>query len=83
LYLKNVSKLRSIDLRKIKLIIDDQCKAAQFTLKGGFIHFFLNCRARDGRFSYQFGTNKAFEHLYIRTEDKIKYFDTTKFLKKF
>lgn len=81
LYLKNIPSLRNIDLRKITLIIDDQCKSALFTLERGFTHFFLNCRSQEGKFSYQFGASRSFEQLYTHKHENKKHFDTTKFLK--
>lgn len=80
LYVSNVSNMRTIDLRQIKLIIDDQCKAALMTLKQGFIHFFLNCRSKDGRFNHPTGC-RLFQQLYTNKNGNTTFLDSTKLLK--
>lgn len=50
LFVSECSTLRDIDVRKVKLIIDDQCKASLITPKE-FVCFFVWSRSRDGRFN--------------------------------
>ncbi len=78
LYLKKIPTMRNIDIRKIKLIIDDQCKAALMTLKS-FIYLFLNCRSQEGNFIYHLGENHLFEQLYTSKYKDRLFFDATKF----
>lgn len=69
-------KIRSIDLRKIKLIIDDQVKAALTTLRS-FVHYFLCQRSRDGLFTCAPNSMHRLS-AYIRHEGDKTFLDTTK-----
>ena len=80
LYLRNLSGFRSIDIRSLKLIIDDQCKAVITTFQRGFIGYFLNCRARDGRFSLP-PSCAEFRRLYTWKKGNLIFLDANKLLK--
>jgi len=49
LHLRDLKKHRSIDLRKLKLIIDDQCQASLTSLRN-FVSYFIFRRSQDGSF---------------------------------
>ncbi len=73
---QNLPKIRAIDLREIKLIIDDQIKAALTTLRS-FVHYYLCLRSHQGLFSCP--PNSMYRlRGYIRKEGDTTFLDTTK-----
>lgn len=75
---RNLLKIRDIDLRKIKLIIDDQAKASLITLES-FVHYFLRCRSQEGLFTCPPNSMHLLRK-YLRTENDTTFLDTTKLL---
>lgn len=74
----NLNRTRDVDLRKLKLIIDDQCKASLITLKE-FVHFFVYSRSREGIFNCPPGTmNRIQRHLHV--EEGKTYLNTNSLL---
>lgn len=68
LFISKLPKIRSIDLRQLRLIIDDQAKASLIVLKE-FVHYFLLCRSQEGMFNFPPGTmNRMNRHLWADGE---------------
>jgi hypothetical protein len=72
----NLSNIRAIDLRKIKLIIDDQVKASLITLRS-FVHYFLCQRSQNGLFICPPNSMHLLRD-YIRKEGDQTFLDTIK-----
>jgi len=80
LHFRDLRKQRRIDLRKLKLIIDDQSKASLTSLKN-FVHYFIFCRSQEG--IYEFPPHS--KHLLMgnaREINGITVFDVQKMLSK-
>jgi hypothetical protein len=73
---RDLLKIRAIDLRKIKLIIDDQAKASLITLRS-FIHYFLWRRSQEGLFTCP-PNSRHLLGKYLRKENDNTFLDTTK-----
>lgn len=73
---QNLPNIRAIDLREIKLIIDDQIKAALTTLRS-FVHYFLWRRSHQGLFTCPPNSRHRLRG-YIREEGDTTFLDTTK-----
>lgn len=70
-----LNKIRDVDLRKLRLLIDDQAKAALISLKN-FVHFFIHCRAKELN-TCPPGSSERLRRHNLRTEGGITYFDAT------
>lgn len=74
LFTGNLQKARDIDLRKLRVFIDDQARASLKTLKE-FVYFFIHCRSNDGIFSCPPGTMTRLRRHHLRTENGVTYFN--------
>ena len=81
MYTCQLATIRSVDVRKISLIIDTQTDAAWMTLKEGFVHFFLNCRSQEKIFSVPPKCSE-FRKLYTQKEMNITYLNSCKLFPK-
>lgn len=70
--------IRAIDVRKMKLIIDDQAKPTLISLKH-FVHYFLQRRSQDGLFSAPPGPLRLMAK-YLRKDGDKTLLDATKLL---
>jgi hypothetical protein len=80
LHLRDLRQHRNVDLRKLKLIIDDQSKASLTSLKN-FVSYFIFRRSQDG--SYEFPPNS--NHILMGNVREISgttVFDASKMLSK-
>lgn len=75
---KNLRKIRSIDIRKVKFIIDDQAKASLIAIKH-FVHYFLQRRSSEEAFNCPPGSLSLLGR-YLRNETNQVFLDTTKLL---
>lgn len=73
-------KVQAIDLRKIKLIIDDQVKASLIILRS-FTHYFLFQRSQNGLFTAPPNSSSLLRD-YLREEKGQTYLDSTKLFDK-
>lgn len=74
----NLRHIRTIDIRKMKLIIDDQTKPMLISLKH-FVHYFLQRRSQDGLFLAAPGSLQLMAKYLRRSGDKT-FLDATKLL---
>lgn len=72
----NLPHIRTIDVRKIKLIIDDQAKPTLTSLKH-FVHYFLQRCSQDGVFSAPQGSLRLMAK-YLRKDGDKTFLDATK-----
>jgi archaellin len=79
LYMLNLGKMRSIDLRPLKVIIDDQAKASLMTFQE-FLYLFIYARSKDGRFSCPPGTINRLNGYNLRIVNGVTCFNATALL---
>lgn len=74
IFTQDLHTTRTIDIRKLKLIIDDQAKASLMSLKE-FVHYFLYCRSQEGLYASPPGTMHLINR-YIRKEGNNTFLNT-------